>query len=131
RRHGLTLFDRVMFMRSMNAFKGLSGLSLSFIADLAGEVFLDENEMLVLDEKFNNDFYIVYSGEVDYFDRGEMKTTFSSGQFVGEMLSVPGFAKSNVLRSHDRSILLRISKDQFYELLSENVKLADRVLEYV
>ncbi|MBS1978445.1 MAG: hypothetical protein JST46_13830 [Bacteroidetes bacterium] len=131
RRHGLTLFDRVMFMRSMNAFKGLSGLSLSFIADLAGEVFLDENEMLVLDEKFNNDFYIVYSGEVDYFDRGEMKTTYSSGQFVGEMLSVPGFAKSNVLRSHDRSILLRISKDQFYELLSENVKLADRVLEYV
>ncbi len=125
------LFNKVTFLGNLEIFKGTSGLSLSFLADISDEVVLTANDSLSLDEKTNNYFYIVYSGEVEYFSKGEKQATFGAGQFLGEMLSIPGFAKSNILRAGEEIILLRINKDQLYELLAENVKLADRVLEYV
>jgi AAA family ATP:ADP antiporter len=68
---------------------------------------------------------------VEYFEKGSYRSTYEGGQFIGEMLSASGFANSNILRSTERSVLLKINKDQFYELLSDNVKLADKVLDFV
>lgn len=127
----LMLFDKTLFLSSMDIFKGTSGLSLSFLSDIAQEEWLNPNKSLSVDEKTNNNFYIVYSGEVEYFNKGNPQAVFQSGQFIGEMLSEHGFAKSNILLAREKAILLRINKDNLYELLAENVKLADRVLEYV
>lgn len=127
----LLLFDKTMFFISMETFRGISGLSLSFMADMAEEEIISVNTSLSLDERTNNHFYIVYEGEVDFLERGEYKATFGPGQFLGEMLAEPGFANSNVILAKERATLLKINKDNLYELLSENVKLADRVLEYV
>ncbi len=127
----LLLFDKTLFFNTMEIFRGISGLSLSFMADMAEEELLPENTSISIDERTNNNFYIVYSGTVDYFDKGEYQTTFGPGQFIGEMLAQPGFAKSNILLAKETATLLKINKDHLYELLSENVKLADRVLEYV
>ena len=125
------LFDKVMFLGEMETFKGTSGLSLSFLADIAEERLITPNQSMALDERSNNHFYIVYQGTVNYYLNGEQKAAYSPGQFLGEMLSLPGFAQSNILQATEKSVLLKINKDLLYELLAENVKLADRVLEYV
>jgi len=125
------LFDKVMFLGEMEIFKGTSGLGLSFLADIAQEETITPNQSMVLDERSNNHFYIVYRGAVNYYLNGEQKGTYLPGQFLGEMLSLPGFAQSNILQATEKSVVLKIHKDLLYELLSENVKLADRVLEYV
>ena len=127
----LMLFDKIIFLSSMEIFKDISGLSLSFLADISEEELLVENASLSLDEMVNNNFYILYEGEIDYFKSGEFKAKFRHRQFIAEMLSLPGIAKSNILLARKRAIFLRINKDQLYELLAENVKLANRVLEYV
>ena len=127
----LMVFDKIIFLSSMEIFKDVSGLGLSFLADIAEEDLLLENTTVSLDEMVNNNFYILYKGEIDYHKSGEFKTKFRQGQFISEMLSLPGFAKSNILLARERAIFLRINKDQLYELLAENVKLASRVLEYV
>ncbi len=127
----LMLFDKIIFLSSMEIFKDVSGLSLSFLANIAEEELLVENTSLSLDEMVNNNFYILYKGEIDYYKSGEFKAKFTEGQFIAEMLSLPGFAKSNILLARKRAIFLRITKDQLYELLAENVKLANTVLEYV
>ncbi|HBK89616.1 MAG: hypothetical protein U0289_04275 [Cyclobacteriaceae bacterium] len=127
----ILLFDKVVFLGQMPTFFGITGLSLSFLADIAQEVVLKESEFLTLDERANNFFYIVYQGRVDYYNKGELVGEFTESQFLGEMLAPQGFAKSNQLQARERTILLKINKDQLYELLAENVKLADKVLEYV
>jgi CRP-like cAMP-binding protein len=50
---------------------------------------------------------------------------------VGEMLAPGGFANANVLVAKEDSLLLRFSKDMFYELLAGSVKLTDKVLESI
>lgn len=127
----LMLFDKILFLSSIKIFTGISGLSLSFLADIAEADLLKENDSLSLDERTNNNFYIVYAGEIDFFDKGVHQTVFKKGQFLGEMLSLSGFAKSNTLLAKEKSILLKLNKDLLYELLAENVKLADRILDYV
>jgi ATP:ADP antiporter, AAA family len=127
----LMQFEKIKFFQRISVFNGISGLSLSYLADISEEVVLIENQSIAIDEKMNNNFYINYSGAVEYFERGVYRSTYQSGQFIGEMLAASGFAHSNILRARERSVLLRINKDQFYELLSDNVKLADKVLDFV
>lgn len=125
------LYDKVMFYRSIEFFEGLPGLILSFLADISIETKLERRESITIDERVNNDFHIVFSGQVDLYQKGEKVGEFKRGQFIGEMLAAPGFANTNRVVAIEPTILLRIDKDQFYELLSDNVRLADRVLEYI
>jgi CRP-like cAMP-binding protein len=53
------------------------------------------------------------------------------GQFIGEMLGLPNFVNTNLLIAKSDVIIIKFNKNQFYELLSDNVKLADQVLEFV
>ena len=50
---------------------------------------------------------------------------------MGEMLSAPGFINTNMLVGKEETILLKINKDQFYELLSDHVKLTDKFLQFI
>jgi ATP:ADP antiporter, AAA family len=127
----LRLFQKVIFFQSLPLFDGVSGVALSFLADISKEQRLRADESLSIDEKINNDFFIVYSGSVQYYDKSRYVADFGKGQFVGEMVSSAGFANSNLIITKEESILLKINKDQFYELLADNVKLADKFLEYV
>jgi ATP:ADP antiporter, AAA family len=38
---------------------------------------------------------------------------------------------TNLLIAKSEVVILRLNKDQFYELVSDNVKLADKILEFI
>ena len=127
----LKLFDKIIFFKKLPIFEGIPGIALSFLADISREMRLASDQFVPIDEKVNNDFFIVFSGSVQYYESSRYAMDYTSGQFVGEMISRVGFANSNLLITKEETILLKINKDQFYELLADNVKLADRVLEYL
>ena len=101
------------------------------MADISKEQRLKIDEFLSVDERLNNDFFIIHSGSVQYYEKSRYVRDFGEGQFIGEMLSAPGFINTNLLVAKEDTILLKINKDQFYELLSDNVKLTDKVLQVV
>jgi hypothetical protein len=127
----LMKFEKVLFFQSIKLFEGTSGIALSFLSDLSQEERLKANASLSLDEKLNNHFYIVYSGSLEYYCKGRIQGEYGTGQFVGEMLAPSGFANANVLVAKEDTLLLKFSKDMFYELLAGSVKLTDKVLESI
>src|SRR5258708_7814268 len=127
----LMVFEKILFYQHISFFEGIPGITLSFLADISDEVKLPAQQSLSIDEKFNNSFYVIYSGSVKYYVKGNYEMEFGKGQFVGEMLSAPGFANTNLVVANEETVLLKINKDLFYELVSDNVKLADKVLEYI
>jgi hypothetical protein len=127
----LMKFEKVLFFKSIKLFEGTSGIALSYLADFSEEEHVAANTSVSLDEKMNNYFYIVYSGSLEFYHKGRTQEQYESGQFVGEMLAPSGFANANVLVAKEASLLLRFSKDLFYELLAGSVKLTDRVLESI
>jgi ATP:ADP antiporter, AAA family len=46
-------------------------------------------------------------------------------------MPLPNFVNTNLLIAKSDVVILRLNKDQFYELLSDNVKLADKILEFI
>jgi hypothetical protein len=124
-------FEKVLFFEKINLFDKGPGVILAALADISEELRLKEGTVLGLDEKANNNFYVLVSGIVEYYQRGEVVAEFVEGQFIGEMLSMPNFINTNLIKAKTDVIIIKLHKDQFYELLADNVKLAGQVLEYI
>jgi hypothetical protein len=127
----MTRFKIVLFYQKLNFFENVPGLTLSQLADISEEIRMREKDTLTLDEKLNNHFYVIVSGVVDFFQRGKKVSVFTAEQFIGEMLAAPSFVNTNIIIAQSDTVILRFNKDQFYELLSDNVNLADKVLEFI
>ncbi len=127
----LMLYEKAAFFQNISVFYGIQGLTLSYLADISKEHKLKKEEFMAVDERLNNDFFIIFSGSVQYYEQSRYVRDFQKGHFVGEMLSAPGFANSNLLVAKEETTLLKINKDQFYELLSDNVKLTDKFLQFI
>lgn len=130
-RRRMSRFERVQFFQTITFLDNVPGITLSYLADISEEIHLKKNEPLALDEKFNNHFYIIVSGTVEYFQKGVLANEFAAGDFVGEMLSSAHFVATNFIMPTTDVVVLRFNKDQFYELVSDNVKLADKILEFI
>lgn len=127
----LMLFDKVLFFQQTELFDDVPGITLSYLADVTKTINLDEGKTLIVDESQNTDFYIVFQGEVNYYDHNKKVITYQPGQFVGERLSSSGYINSHTLKAGQKSVLLKVNKEQFYELLAEHVHMADKFLEYI
>lgn len=127
----MTRFEMVLFFQKINFFENVPGITLSYLSDISEEIRMKPKDSLTLDEKLNNNFYVLISGAVDFFQRGELVSEFTKGQFIGEMLGLPNFVNTNLVIAKSDVVILKFNKDQFYELLSDNVKLADKVLEFI
>lgn len=130
-RDQVLLFDRVRFLMEMPVFDGIPGLAVSHLADLTDVLHLTGSQNVVLDDNQNDHFYIVYEGQAIFLEKGEAAGRYQKGDFVGERVGHSGFLHSNILTPDPDVRLLRIGKVQFYEVVAANVKLADRILDYV
>lgn len=127
----LMIFEKIKFFQSIEVLKDIQGITLSYLADISEEIKLQENVVLKLDEKLNDFFYLNYSGVVEYFSKGKMVHEFKRGQFIGEMMAGSGYLSSNLLRATEESVLLKIRKDDAYELLADKIALTERFLEFI
>jgi hypothetical protein len=127
----LMTFEKIKFFQSIEVLKDIQGITLSFLADIAEELKIADNGVLKLDENLNNFFYLMYGGKVEYFSKGKMVQEFNKGEFIGEMMADSGYLSSNLLRAVEESVLLRIRKDDVYELLADRIALTERFLEFI
>lgn len=127
----MTRFEKVMFFQKITVFENIPGITLSYLADLSEEVRVNAQESLVLDEKTNAYFYVIVEGTIHLYQRGHMVSEFKQGQFIGEMLGISNFVNTNILIAQSDAVIIKLNKDQFYELLSDNVRLADKILEFI
>ncbi len=127
----MTTFEKVLFFQRIPVFENITGITLSYLADISTEVRLGRGESLTLDDMRNNDFFVIVRGSVQFFQQGEMVAIFKEGQFVGEMLSLPNFLNTNIIVAQTDLVALKFNKDQFYELLADNVSMSEQILEHV
>ncbi|HEX8040368.1 MAG TPA: HEAT repeat domain-containing protein [Chryseosolibacter sp.] len=127
----MTRFEKVLFFQKVPVFENIAGIVLSHLADISEEVRLRTDETLILDEKSNSFFYVIVSGAIDFYQGGELIMQFKQGQFIGEMLGLPHFVNTNILIARSDVVILKLNKDQFYELLADNVRLADKIIEFI
>lgn len=126
--HKVLLLDKILFFQSIEQFKGIPGLTLSYLADITEEKYMESGEQLVLDSNANNYFYVVVNGKARYTRTGGGVIDYTSGHFIGEMLPIPHTIHAHCLISENGCLLFKIDKDKYYELVADNIKLAEIML---
>ena len=124
-------YDLVRFLKRLDLFKGTPGLIISQLVDLTNELFVPEGEMISIDSNKNSYFFVILNGSVNLYESGNIKGNLGKGEFIGELTYTQDYLRSGLIIAVEDTVLLRIPKDQFYELLSENIRLAQNVVEYV
>jgi len=124
-------FEKVLFISKMDAFKEVTGLAATGVVDIIDLLELEEGEMLSIDEHYNDNFYIVYKGTINIYENGTVTGGTKEGEFVGELMKSTSYMKANLIIAVEQTVLFKINKDSFYELLSDNIKLAQKIVEYV
>ena len=127
----MTGFEKVLFFQKIPVFESSAGLTLSYLADISTELHIGSGDTLILDESSTNSFFVLVSGSIEFYQKGEFVSQFSPGQFIGEMLPLPNFVNTNLLIARSDVIILSLNKDRFYELLADHVKLADKMLAFI
>ncbi|UII25234.1 cyclic nucleotide-binding domain-containing protein [Fulvivirga maritima] len=124
-------FEKIIFLRNIPVFKGIFGLTIAGVADAIEEMQLIEGEPLKVDELYNDNFYIVYSGTINIYEDGKLKEEVKTGEFIGELITRYKGVGNTYMRAEKDTVLFKIKKDNFYELLADNISLADKIVEYV
>ena len=124
------LYDKVLFLKELELFRNVNGLILSRLTDNMDEIFLKVEDKVVLEHNWYNYFYIVSKGVVNIYRNDGIKLEVESGKFIGEFVNTSQNENTNMIVAKSDSILIRIRKSNFYELLSENIHFAQQVVSY-
>jgi len=115
----------------MEVFNQITGLLLSYVADAMPTKLVSEGETLNLDGEIANFFLIIRSGKLNYYENGELVKEMSEKNFIGENIDNQQLRNSRLLVALEDSNILLLSKDRYYELLSDNLHFAQTVIRYM
>ena len=125
------IFEKVRFLQSMKVFGQTTGLLLSYVADNMPVRKIMEGETLNLGGELSRYFIIVRTGRLNYYIDGELSRELKEKKFIGETVDSQDVDSNRLLVGLEDSTILLISKDRYYELLSDNLLFAQAVIRHM
>ena len=120
--------EKILFLKSAPVFERVSGEDLAALARVAevethapGETFFREGEM-------GNALYVIVRGKVAIESGGEHLADLGPGDAFGEMAVLDEVPRSATATAAEETEVLRIGSEEFYEILHEQVEIAEGVI---
>jgi len=128
----LSTLDRILLLRDVPMFAGLSPEDLEKIAEVAQEQFYPVGGIICEEGEEGNTLYIIVNGEVEVIkaagDHHHHLAVRKSGNFVGEMAILESAPRSATLRALSEVRILSIEGDAFNNILLDRPEVAIAVL---
>jgi len=129
----LSTLDRILLLREVPMFSGLSPEDLEKIAEVADEFLYSKEDLLCSEGEPGNTLFIIASGKVDVVrNAGNSKehilATHGAGGFVGEMAILESAPRSATLRANGDARVLVIDGEEFNAILLDRPEVAVAVL---
>lgn len=125
----LTTIEKVIFLRNIPIFSRTRTEDLTRIAAIAQEIEFQQGEVIFQADEMGDAMYFVTKGTVR-LHKGELDVFIvRENESFGELevlANEPRFVTATALTAVS---LLRISNDDFYELLADNIKIAQDILK--
>ena len=116
--------ERVLQLRSLDLFAGLTTRQLSDLAAVMREETFPAGSAIVREGEFGDCMYIIVTGTVHINRTGEYRGAAGPGEFVGEMSLFDGETRSATATAVDRVHLLRLERQDLLELMEEQPSIA-------
>lgn len=125
----ITLSDKVLLLKGIEIFEGLSVSELAAVASVTEEIDHPTGEIVIREGSTGETMYLVITGEVSVIKNlgapGEIELDrIRSGDYFGEMALFENIARSASIRTEEDSRFLVLHKQEFNEIVREYPKIA-------
>ncbi len=131
----LSTLERILLLREVPMFSGLSPEDLEKIAEIAHEQLFSSRSILCREGDPGDTLFIIVSGRVDVIiAAGKKETIIASrgpGEFVGEMAILESAPRSATLRARGEVRVLVIDGDSFASIMLDRPEVAVSVLRHM
>jgi hypothetical protein len=122
------VLDKVLLLRDVPLFHGLSGEELYPVAEIATLEAVELGAIVVSQGDASDDLYVVAEGEVAVIKDGETIGEMGAGKAFGELGVLDGAPRAATIRAKVACRLLRIPRVELEGLLDESPELAKGII---
>jgi len=124
----LSILEKVSLLKATELFNQTPENLLADVAEMVHIVRLDEGDRLFSQGDPGDAMFIVYSGAIDIMDGEKKLVSFSTLDFFGELSLLDEEPRSGDAIASEETLLLAISQEDFYELISFRTEVAKSIL---
>ena len=119
----LNIIEKVIALEGVELLKNLNPDQLSRIATIAREVRYPPGKTIVEPDKTLDSLFVILDGEVEISQKGNSLTVAKQNDVVGAWALFDSDPMPVTAKTLLDTKLLRISRDDFYDLLSDNMEI--------
>lgn len=124
----ISTVEKVLFLRGAELFASLSGEDLARIALLADEDTRVAGEEVFHEGDVADALYVVVEGRVRVLRAGSLVAELGEREVFGEMALLDPAPRSATIQAATDAVLLRIRREDFQDLLAEELEVARAVI---
>jgi len=126
-----TTIEKVIFLQNVDVFSHVVTEQLAYIAAIAEEVSYLEKDVIFEVNQESDSMFVVAGGKVKLDRDGEEITTVGEKEAFGTWALFDDEPRVATATAVEDSLLLRIDRDDFHELLSDHTEITRAVLKNV
>lgn len=123
----LNIVEKVIALEGVDLLKNLTPDQLSRIASIASEVKLPRDKVVLEPEKALDALYVILDGAVNISRNGEDLYVAKQNEVLGAWALFDEEPMPVTAKTQDNTRLLRISRDDFYDLLADNSEITQAI----
>jgi CRP/FNR family transcriptional regulator, cyclic AMP receptor protein len=120
----ITTVEKVLFLKSIDLFRGLPGEELAQIAEIAEEVPMSAGGLVFGEGEPGDALYIVVEGRVLVHRCDKSLAELGGRECFGEMSVLDAEPRSASVSALSEALLLKIGREEFKDILSERPEIS-------
>jgi ATP/ADP translocase/HEAT repeat protein len=120
--------EKILFLKSAPVFAHVSGEDLAALARVAEVETYAPDQVIFREGEMGDALYIVVRGAIAISSAGQLLATLGPGEAFGEMAVLDEVPRSATATASLEAEALRIGSEEFYEILHEQVEIAEGVI---
>jgi HEAT repeat protein len=120
--------EKILFLKSAPVFEHVSGEDLAALARVAELETFAPGEAIFREGELGDALYVVVRGRVRILSGGEPLANLGPGEAIGEMAVLDEVPRTATAIAQEEVEVLRIGSEEFYEILHEQVEIAEGVI---
>ena len=120
--------EKILFLKSAPVFERVTGEDLAALARVADVETFAAGQTVFHEGDMGDALYVVVRGKIGIESGGERLATLGPGEAFGEMAVLDEVPRSGSAVVEEEAEVLRIGSEEFYEILHEQVEIAEGVI---
>lgn len=125
----LSTVEKVLFLKSIELFSQIPGEDLAQVALIATEETREQGEEIFAEGESGDALYLVLEGKVRVHRDDKVIAELGERECFGEMAILDASPRSATVTAVDNTNLLKISREDFQEIMSEKPEIAMGIIK--